>query len=204
MLDEFLDYAAQHDPDLYPMFRFIAYRGPRRGEACGLRDAEVRLNKREATINNQISVVGHRTRQKRPKSEAGNRDLVLDDDTTAVLAAYRARRARHQLAAGPDWPDTGLFFVRPDGQPWHPSSVTARFKRLVHKAGLPPIRLHDLRHVAATMALDAGVDVKIVQEQLGQTTSTLTRDTYQSVSKRLHQQAADAVANKARERRTSA
>lgn len=204
LLDEFLAYAEQHDPDLYPMFRFIAYRGPRRGEACGLRDAEVRLNKREATINNQISVVGHRTRQKRPKSEAGNRELVLDDDTTAVLAAYRARRARHQLAAGPDWPDTGLFFVRPDGQPWHPSSVTGRFKKHVRKAGLPPIRLHDLRHVAATMALDAGVDVKIVQEQLGQTTSTLTRDTYQSVSKRLHQQAADAVANKARERRTSA
>ena len=204
MLDEFLDFAAQHDPDLYPMFRFIAYRGPRRGEACGLLDAEVRLAKNEATINNQISTIGHRTRQKPPKSRSGNRDLVFDTDTATVLTTYRARRAKQRLAAGTDWPHTGLFFVRPDGKPWHPNTITTRFKRLVRRSGLPPIRLHDLRHGAATMALNAGVDVKVVQEQLGHSTSTLTRDTYQSVSKQLHQEAADAVANRAKQRRKSA
>ena len=121
-----------------------------------------------------------------------------------MLTAYRARRAKQRLAAGADWPDTGLFFVRPDGKAWHPNTVTARFRRLVRQSGLPPIRLHDLRHGAATMALNAGVDVKVVQEQLGHSTSTLTRDTYQSVSKQLHQEAADAVANRAKRRRKAA
>jgi hypothetical protein len=102
--------------------------------------------------------------------------------------------AEQRLAAGLLWPDTGLFFVRPNGAAWHPNSVTQRFRRLVARAGLPPIRLHDLRHGAATMALDAGVDIKVVQEQLGHSTSTLTRDTYQSVVKQLHYAAADAVA----------
>src|SRR5262249_37573994 len=99
---QFLDYAADHAPDLHPMFHLIAYRGPRPGGARGLRDSEVRLAKKEATINNQIATIGSRRVQNPPKSRAGNRDLVLDDDPTAVLAAYKARRAAWHLAAGPD------------------------------------------------------------------------------------------------------
>jgi len=204
LLAEFLDYAAAYAPDLHPMWHFMAYRGPRRGEACGLLDAEVRLGKGEVSIVNQIATHGHTTRQKKPKSDAGNRDVVLDPDTVAVLTAYKARRAKWRLAAGPAWPDTGLFFVRPDGKAWHPGSVTQRFRRLVAKAGLPPIRLHDLRHGAATIALDAGVDVKVVSEQLGHSTTTLTRDTYQSVVKSLHHEAAGAVADKIKKRRSAA
>ncbi|BCJ64818.1 tyrosine-type recombinase/integrase [Polymorphospora rubra] len=202
LLVQFLDYAAEHDPDLHPLFHFLAYRGPRRGEACGLRDSEVRLDKREVTINNQIATYGHLARQKPPKSKAGNRDLTLDADTTAVMTAYRARRNTQRLKAGPDWPDTGLFFVRPNGHPWHPNLVTQRFRKLTRKAGLPPIRLHDLRHGAATIALDAGIDIKVVSEQLGHTTTTLTRDTYQSVTKELHHQAADAVAERIKKKRS--
>jgi integrase len=118
-----------------------------------------------------------------------------------VLTGYQARRAARRLAAGAAWPDTGLFFVRPDGRAWHPNTVTQRFRKLVRASGLPPIRLHDLRHVAATIALDAGIDIKVVAEQLGHSTTTLTRDTYQSVVKQLHHDAADAVAAKLRHQR---
>ncbi|MEU7570076.1 tyrosine-type recombinase/integrase [Micromonospora sp. NPDC049240] len=201
---DFLDHAARHAPDLHPMWHYMAYRGPRRGEACGLRDSEVRLHRRETTINNQIATHGYTPVQKPPKSRAGNRDVALDADTVKVLTAYKARRAQWQLAAGPAWPDTGLFFVRSDGQPWHPNAVTQRFRRLVRKAGLPPIRLHDLRHSAATIALDAGVDIKVLSDQLGHSTTTLTRDTYQSVTRQLHQDAADAVAKKINQRRRTA
>ena len=195
LLSVFLDYAAEHAPDLHPMLHLMAYRGPRRGEACGLLDAEVRLGRHEVSIVNQIAAHGQTAVHKAPKSAAGNREVILDPDTVAVLTAYKARRATWQLKAGPVWPETGLFFVRPDGRAWHPSSVSQRFRRLVKRAGLPPIRLHDLRHVSATVALDAGVDIKIVSEQLGHSTTTLTRDTYQSVTKRLHHEAAGAVAD---------
>jgi integrase len=196
LVAQFLDYAARHAPDLHPMFHFIAYRGPRRGEACGLLEAEVRLGKKETSVVNQIAVHGNTPVQKPPKSRAGNRDLILDDTTTEVLHAYHIRKTRQRLAAGPAWPDTGLFFVRPDGRAWHPNTVSQRFRRLIKQAGLPPIRLHDLRHGAATLALAAGVDVKVVQEQLGHSSSTLTRDTYQSVVRQLHRRAAEAVARK--------
>jgi hypothetical protein len=60
---------------------------------------------------------------------------------------------------------------------------------------LPPIRLHDLRHGAATLALEADVDIKVVQELLGHSTSVLTRDTYTSVSPRLAREAAERTAS---------
>ena len=179
----------------------MAYRGPRRGEACGLLDAEVRLDKAEVSIVNQIATHGQTPHHKKPKSDAGNRELILDPDTVTVFTRYQARRAQWQLAAGPTWPDTGLFFVRPDGRAWHPNSVSQRFRRLITRGGFPPIRLHDLRHSAATIALQAGIDVKVVAEQLGHSTTTLTRDTYQSVVKTLHHDAASAVAAKINEKR---
>ena len=60
--------------------------------------------------------------------------------------------------------------------------------------GLPPIRLHDLRHGAATLALEGGVDIKVVQELLGHSSSVLTRDTYTSVSPGLAKEAAERTA----------
>jgi integrase len=79
--------------------------------------------------------------------------------------------------------------------------VSQAFRRLIAAAGLPPTRLHDLRHVAATVALAAGIDIKVVSEQLGHSTTTLTRDTYQSVAKHLHHEAAAAVAETFRKSR---
>lgn len=196
LLADFLDYAAAKAPDLHPMLHLMAYRGTRRGETCGLLDAEVRLRKAEIGIVNQIAIHGDGTlHQKKPKSEAGNRDVILDPDTVALFTTYRAQRAKWQFAAGSAWPDTGLFFVRRDGRAWHPNSVSQRFRRLVTRGGFPPIRLHDLRHGAATIALEAGIDIKVVSEQLGHSTTTLTRDTYQSVTKELHHEAAGAVPN---------
>lgn len=205
LLAGFLDYAAAHAPDIHPMLHLMAYRGTRRGETCGLLDAEVRLRKAEIGIINQITTYGGgNIRHKKPKSEAGNRDVILDPDTVALFTSYKAQRAKWQLAAGPAWPDTGLFFVRPDGRAWHPASVSQRFRRLIQRGGFPPIRLHDLRHCAATIALEAGIDIKVVSEQLGHSTTTLTRDTYQSVAKELHHEAAGAVAERIRAKRRGA
>jgi integrase len=190
----FLDYAEVHAPDLFPMLHFAAYRGARRGEVCGLLEAEVRIDNRSARITNQITPGRRGPSQNTPKSAAGKRDVYYDDGTQAVLTAYRDTKTAQRQTAGAAWPDTGLFFVRPDGRPWNPANVSVRFKRLAAAAGLPPIRLHDLRHVAATVSLDGGVDIRVLQEQLGHSTSALTRDTYQSVSEELHRAGAEAVA----------
>ena len=84
-----------------------------------------------------------------------------------MLDAWRKRQSAERLASGSAWINSGRIFTHEDGSQWHPAEVTKHFNDLVQAAGLPPIRLHDLRHGAATLALEAGVDIKVVQEELG-------------------------------------
>ncbi|GAA2617194.1 site-specific integrase [Paractinoplanes durhamensis] len=178
---EFLDYAEAHDIALYPVFAGIMHRGMRRGEALGLRDHTVDLDDALATIDLQRTTVGYEPVDKKVKSESGKRTIALDSFTVAAWRAHLARRARWRLACGPNWPDTGFFFVQPNGDKWHPDAVTKAFDRLVRDAGLAPIRLHDLRHCAATFLKASGADLTDVKELLGHSTITVTSNTYTSV-----------------------
>jgi hypothetical protein len=72
-------------------------------------------------------------------------------------------------------------FTDTDGSPLHPAVITTRFQALVTEAGLPPIRLHDLRHGAATLTLATGADLKVVQDLLGHSSITITADGCDSV-----------------------
>jgi integrase len=190
----FLDYAEAHDIVLYPMFALILHRGLRRGEAVGLSDADTDLDTGSIVIRQQITTVGYTPITKRVKSDAGDRTVILDSATLAIQKAYRARRATWQLASGPKWPDTGLFYVQPDGNPWHPEAVSNRFERLIAAAGLPPIRLHDLRHCAATFLKASGADMKDIQELLGHSSIAISGDTYTSVVHELETERAKAEA----------
>ncbi|GIM90163.1 site-specific integrase [Paractinoplanes toevensis] len=178
---EFLDYAQDHDIGLYPVFVGIMHRGMRRGEALGLRDTTVDLDDALATVDLQRTTDGYDPVDKKVKSESGNRTFALDSFTVAAWRAYLARRARWQLVCGSKWPNTGFFFVQPNGEKWHPDAVTKAFDRLVRDAGLPPIRLHDLRHCAATFLKASGADLTDVKELLGHSTITITSNTYTSV-----------------------
>src|SRR2546422_11302047 len=66
--------------------------------------------------------------------------------------------------------------------------VPVHRRSVVH--GLPPIRLHDLRHTAATLALTAGIHPKVVSERLGPATGGITLDTYSHVGEGLQGEAA--------------
>ena len=177
---------------LYPLFQLIAYRGLRRGEACGVRWVDLSKAAQSLTISEQLVQLGWVVEAGDPKSDAGGRIIALDKVTLAVLEAWRKLQIAERLACGGGWIQSGRIFTREDGGELHPADVTNYFNALVEATDLPPVRLHDLRHGAATVAsLEAGVDIKVVQEELGHSTSTLTRDTYTSVSPRLARDAAE-------------
>jgi integrase len=180
---------------LYPLFHLIAYRGLRRGETCGARWVDRNRAARTLKIAEQLVQLGWEVEAGAPKSDAGDRVVQLDEATDTVLEAWRKRQIAERLALGPAWVNSGRIFTHEDGSELHPAEVTKLFNELVEAAGLPPIRLHDLRHGAATMSLEAGVDIKVVQELLGHSTSVLTRDTYTSVSPRLAREAAERTAS---------
>ncbi len=191
---QFLDYAEDHDIVLYPLFLLILHRGLRRGEAVGLPDHAVDFDNAVATISRQLTTIGYDPVVKDVKSDSGDRVISLDTVTVTALRAYHARRTRWKLVSGGAWPNSGFFFVQPDGRPWHPETVTWRFERLVRDSGLPPIRLHDLRHCAATYLKAAGADLKDVQELLGHSSITITSDTYTTVIAELDVERAKAEA----------
>jgi len=101
--------------------------------------------------------------------------------------AHRAAHSEAERATlGKDYHDSGYVFTCLNGDPMAPDRLSRTFRRLSGEAGLPPVRLHDLRHGAATLALAAGADLKVVQDMLGHSSIVLTADTYTN-PRELHQ-----------------
>jgi integrase len=129
-----------------------------------------------------------------PKTASGRRNVALDPGTVAALREHRKRQLEERLAWGSAYRDCGFVFCREDGPPVWPADFSAAFKRHVKAAGLPVIRLHDLRHTHATLALEAGVHPKVVSERLGHASVGITLDTYSHAIAALQEDAAAKVA----------
>ncbi|WP_116244695.1 site-specific integrase [Nocardiopsis sp. FIRDI 009] len=179
---------------LFPMFHLIAVKGLRQGEAVGLPWSNTRLTDGQVDIRTQVVTLGWKTITTIPKSAAGRRTITLDSGTVRVLRSWKRFQNEARLQAGQGWADSGLVFTQPDGTGWHPGVVTRWFNRIVRAAGLPPIHLHGLRHGAASLALAAGADVKVVSTELGHATTHFTQDTYQTVFPEVARAAAEATA----------
>src|SRR3978361_1213822 len=80
------------------------------------------------------------------------------------------------------------------GEPLHPHTFSQSFERLLEKANLRRIRLHDLRHTHATLALKAGVPVKVISERLGHESPAFTLKQYAHVIPGMQAEAAAQVA----------
>jgi integrase len=165
----------------------------RRGEAAGLRWHDIDLD----------SKVMYVTWQVQPGDETGalvvcplktatsRRVVALDTTTVAILRAHRDAQQWRCRANGVQ--PSGYVFTGDDGGPVSPDYLTRAFRQLVAGSGLP-VRLHDLRHGAATLALAAGSDLKVVADQLGHCSIVLTAGTYTSVAMELALAAAEKVA----------
>jgi integrase len=191
---KFLDYASATKDHLYSLYLTIAFCGLRRGEACGLRWVDVDPDAGTITISEQLTQNGWEVDAGEPKSDAGGRVINLAADLLIMLKTHRQAQRKERLRWGTAWVDSGRVFTQEDGAHLIPDTVSDQFRHLAAAAGQPPIRLHDLRHGAATLALEAGVDVKVVQEMLGHSSSKLTRDTYTSVSSVLMADASEKIA----------
>lgn len=188
----FLDHMVG-DP-LYPMYHLIALRGLRRGEACGLHRADLDLDALTLSVRQQLVLEAWKVNLTAPKTDGSEATIAIDSLTASVLREHLSRQEVEREAAGVAWEEHGFVFTHPDGKPIHPDFVSRRFKAAVVEAGLPPVRLHDLRHGAATLALAAGADIKTVQAMLRHSTIILTANTYTSVLPQVARQAAEAAA----------
>ena len=151
----FLDHARRDR--LYAAWLLFATTGMRRGELAGLRWPDVDLDANRISPRRPRVVVNYEVHVSEPKTAKGRRSLALDPATVAALRQHKARQAEERLAVGPRWHDSGLVFTWPDGRPIHPQRLSTWFEQLARAAGLPRIRLHDVRHSYASAALAAGI-----------------------------------------------
>jgi len=105
-------------------------------------------------------------------------DSLQDNPIGSLSGIFGAPHRKEWETA---WVETGRVFTKENGEMLHPANVTRRFIELYEEIGLPPVRLHDLRHGAATYAHAAGADLKDIQEMLGHSSITITSDTYTSL-----------------------
>jgi integrase len=188
--DEVAAYLAHvHDDRLSAAWQLLATTGARRGEVLGARWRDLDLARGRWSIVQTVIESG----VSRPKG-GRTRNVALDAGTIEALRAHRRAQAAEKLGFGPAYDDHGLVFCREDGTPLEPRTFSRAFGRHVELAELPRIRLHDLRHTWATLALGAGVHPKVVSERLGHASIAITLDVYSHVSAGLQQDAADTVA----------
>jgi integrase len=181
------------DDRLSFLWRLALLRGFRRGELCGMGEADADLDDACIHVCVALLALGGKLVWGKPKSKAGERIVDLDEGSATAGRAHLTRRKRERLAAGEAWEDSGCLFTTETGAPLNPDRVSLRFKELATGAGLPVIKFHAARHTAASLALEAGVDIKIVSDQLGHSTTTITRDLYQHVRRQVHRDAAERV-----------
>jgi integrase len=192
-LRTFLGHARQDR--LYPLWLLVATTGMRRAELAGLRWVDIDLDAARLSPRRPRVVVNYVVHESEPKTRMGKRSLALDPATLTALQEHKGRQEQERAEVGSAWRDSGLVFTRPDGSPIHPDLITDWFRRLARGAGLPPIRLHDVRHSYATAALAAGIPAKVISERLGHATIAITLDVYSHVIPGMDAQAANAVAS---------
>lgn len=202
-LRRFLELASEQDDRYYWPWLVLATTGARRGEVLGLRWADIDLEHALASIRQTVIPLTKQSGKGRegrivPRTKSDKaRVIELDSPTIAALKTWKSRQAQERLLMGAGYQDHDLIFCRPDGRPYHPEAFSKTFARRLRQekyAELPTIRLHDLRHTWATLALVAGVHVAVVSKRLGHSSPMVTWSTYQHVVKGMQTDAAEKVA----------
>jgi integrase len=191
-LRQFLD--ATTTDRLYAAYLFAATTGARRGEVLGLRWFDVNLaGGRAAIVQTVIPTGGKRWTFSTTKTGQGRR-IALDSTTVRALEAHRERQMAERAEWAEGYVDHDLVFARENGEPLDPNGFSEVFAAALKRAKMPPIRLHDLRHTHATLALAAGIHPKIVSERLGHSSVKITLDLYSHATPVLEETAAELVA----------
>ena len=154
---------------LYPLFYLMLGLGLRRGEALGLPWTAINFKDATVRIHQALSMTGKGSKAtiKVVKTPSSRRTLYLNQDVLELLKAHRARQKEQRAFLGADWRETGLVFTTSLGTQLSPRNALRSFKSLIKHLPVKQIRLHDLRHTYASLALQRNVPIEVVSERLG-------------------------------------
>jgi integrase len=159
--------------------RLAASTGARRAELCGLQWTDVDFDRGVLSIARSVTYTPDAGLVIGPtKTAKSTRPLPLGADMLARLRSWRSEQARLALSRG--LPGAPWIFTSDHVNPWRPDFATHRWGRVRADAGLPAVRLHDLRHYVGSDMIAAGINVRTVSDQLGHSSATMTLNRYAS------------------------
>jgi len=171
--------AAESDTD-WALWVLALATGLRRGELLGLRWQDLDLDAGRLTVKPSLVMLKGKAVIQAPKSKAALRSVRLTPDAVAAMRAHKVRQSEHELPAT-HWQKSGLVFTTGIGTALSPRNVGRSFEESIARAGVPKMRLHDLRHVNASLDLSSGTSVKSVAARLGHSDPSVTLRTYAHV-----------------------
>jgi integrase len=170
---------AAKETRLETLLTVVVTTGMRHGELRALRWQDVDLDKKEIHVRYSSGwVPGYGNVQSEPKTKKGRRTIALHPFVVEALRSHRTEQLEQRLKAGAAWQDHDLVFPGRTGNYFNRPTLYKNFHKILAKAGLPRIRLHDLRHSAATILLAMGVNIRVVQEILGHSSISITLGIY--------------------------
>lgn len=186
---------AVRDDRLSALYRVALGLGLRQGEVLGLTWEDVDLGIGRLTVLRALQRYDGAYHLDPPKTKRSSRTLTLPPALVAAFKEHRLRQMEERLLAGPAWTgnEWGLVFTTEAGAPLNGTVVTHKFQMALHKAGLPGMRFHDLRHWSATFMLVQGVPLRVAMEVLGHSQIGVTANLYSHVLPELEQDATSKV-----------
>jgi len=166
--------------------------GMRKGELLALRWQDIDVANRSLHIRRSVNrFPGYGFVENEPKTTTSRRKIVLPLFAIEALKQHKAFQDEARQKVGTAWQDHDLVFCNTIGGFQDVKHLRVSFKRLLKEAGLPEIRFHDHRHSAATILLSMGVNVKVIQELLGHSQTSMTLDIYTHVLPGMQNEAMD-------------
>jgi len=177
-LDHFL--TAASNSEFYALLATIALTGVRRGEALGIKWRDMDLNSVSPnfTVRRSVYKLNNKWQFENPKTERSRRVVALPLALAMLLRHFRERQEANAEYFGREFSEDDFIFVRDDGKLPNPRYVSKIFRRIVQKAGLKRIRLHDLRHTYATLQRKAGQPIEVISRALGHASEMVTLTIY--------------------------
>ncbi len=179
----------------YALFYLAIETGMRPEEYLGLQWQDIDFDQKALSVRRAlIARKGGGYYFAEPKTKKSRRSIPLSDSLLNELRRHRRDQLELRMKLGADYQNTDLVFTSRIGTPVdHKNLAERRFKGLRDKAGLPKIRLYDLRHTTATLLLSAGLNPKVVAERLGHASIVLTLDTNSHVLPTMQKDATDQI-----------
>jgi integrase len=171
--------------------------GVRRGELLGFQWKDIDRKAMQIRVQRQLLQIlqpeGSRTKYALefapPKTKKSKGTIPLSHGTLAVLDAHRAAQDKERAFFGDKYQDEDLIFCTPDGRRLWPRNVNRQYRALLKAAKIPYRKLHALRHTCATLLIEDGEELKVVQELLRHTSISTTANIYVHVLDRMKKKA---------------